>query len=143
MLRAVQEVDMQNSVLTDVSGAGTQRLIQPEGLEGAITGICNKCGTDLKLGAEFCHVCGRWVYGSNFLRIMRLAKLVVTETGLEAPVLVCLIVAGLFSIISIFAGIRVTPSTLGEWQIIQLWRIEWLLGAVVILLFGLLLKKKG
>jgi len=97
----------------------------------------------LKLGAEFCHVCGRWVYGSNFLRIIRLTKVVVTETGLEPPVLVCLIVAALFSIVSIFAGIRITPTTLGEWQIIQLWRIEWLLGAIVILLFGLLLKKNG
>ena len=129
---------MENSVLT-----GIRRLIQPSEKEGAIAGVCKRCGTDLKLGAEFCHVCGRWVYGSNFLRIMRLTKVVVTETGLEPRVLVCLIVAALFSIVSIFAGIRVTPSTLGEWQIIQLWRIEWLLGAVVILLFGLLLKKKG
>ncbi|PYV44963.1 MAG: hypothetical protein DMG06_04305 [Acidobacteria bacterium] len=133
---------MENTVLTNVSGTGT-RGFETEGKEGAIAGVCKRCGTDLKLGAEFCHVCGRWVYGSNFVRIMRLTKVIATETGLEAAVLVCLIVAVLFSIISIFAGIRMTPTTLGEWQVIQLWRIEWLLGAIVVLLFGLLLKKKG
>lgn len=134
---------MENSVLTNVASTGTGRLVQVEEKEEAITGVCKRCGTDLKLGAEFCHVCGRWVYGSNFSRIIKLTRVVVTQTGLELPVLVCLIVAALFSIISIFAGIRVTPTTLGEWQIIQLWRIEWLLGAIVILFFGLLLKKSA
>jgi hypothetical protein len=34
------------------------------------------------------------------------------------------------------------PTTLVDWQAIQLWRIEWFLAAIAILLAGLLLKKK-
>jgi hypothetical protein len=40
-----------------------------------------------------------------------------------------------------FVGIRIDPKTIGEWQVIQYWRIEWLLGAIVMLLFGVLLRK--
>lgn len=109
--------------------------------KGTQTGNCQKCGTELKLGAEFCHVCGRWVFGSNLSRIFAGAKSVVAQTGLEWPVLICLLVAAVFAAISIFVGIRITPKTLGEWQVIQFWRIEWLLGAIVVLLFGVLLKR--
>ena len=49
--------------------------------------------------------------------------------------------AGVFAVISMFVGIRIDPKTIGEWQVIQYWRIEWLLGAIVMLLFGVLLRK--
>jgi hypothetical protein len=51
--------------------------------------------------------------------------------------------AALFAVISIFVGIRIEPKTIGEWQVIQFWRIEWLLGAIVTLLFGILLRKSN
>jgi len=49
--------------------------------------------------------------------------------------------AAIFAVISMFVGIRIDPKTIGEWQVIQFWRIEWLLGAIVMLLFGVLLRK--
>jgi hypothetical protein len=49
--------------------------------------------------------------------------------------------AAIFVVVSLLVGSRVEPKTIGEWQVIQYWRIEWLLAAIVVLLFGLLLKK--
>ena len=102
---------------------------------------CKKCGTDLKLGAEFCHVCGRWVFGSNLSRLTRATQKAAAQTGIEFPVLICMATAAIFAVTSMFVGIRIEPKTVGEWQVIQFWRIEWLLGAIVMLLFGVLLKK--
>ena len=109
--------------------------------KGSASTICKTCGTDLKLGAEFCHVCGRWVFGSNLSRLLKGAREALAQTGIELPVLICMMTAAVFAVISLFVGIRIDPKTIGEWQVIQYWRIEWLLGAIVMLLFGVLLKK--
>jgi hypothetical protein len=116
------------------------QYLRPAQKESAGTS-CKRCGTDLKLGAEFCHVCGRWVFGSNLSRLMRSTQEALARTGIELPVLICMITAAVFAVISLFVGIRINPKTIGEWQVIQYWRIEWLLGAIVMLLFGVLLKK--
>ncbi|MCI0422859.1 MAG: hypothetical protein L0387_43245 [Acidobacteria bacterium] len=108
--------------------------------DSASTG-CKKCGTELKLGAEFCHVCGRWVFGSNLSRLIKGVREAAAQTGIELPVLICMMTAAVFAVISLFVGIRMNPKTIGEWQVIQFWRIEWLLGAIVVLLFGVLMKK--
>ena len=117
----------------------SQYLSSPQ-RESAVTS-CKKCGIELKLGAEFCHVCGRWVFGSNLSRVSRALQEVLTQTGVEIPVLCCMITAAIFAVISLFVGIRIDPRTIAEWQVVQYWRIEWLLGAIVMLLFGVLLKK--
>jgi hypothetical protein len=109
----------------------------------AATNSCRKCGTELNLGAEFCHVCGRWVFGSGVSRIISTLKAAVAQTAVELPVLICLLTAAAFAVVSLFVGIRMNPKTIAEWQVIQFWRIEWLLGAIVVLLFGVLLKKSA
>jgi len=110
---------------------------------GSASTACKKCGTDLKLGAEFCHVCGRWVFGSNASRLLKGAREVLFRTGIPLPVLVCMATAVICVVASLLVGSRIEPKTIGEWQVIQYWRIEWLLAAIVVLLFGLLLKKDG
>jgi hypothetical protein len=124
-----------NATVTESS----QYLTSPQ---RALAGTnCKKCGTDLKLGAEFCHVCGRWVFGSNLSRLMKATHAALSHLGIEVPVLVCMATAAIFAVISMFVGIRTDPKTIAEWQVIQYWRIEWLLGAIVMLLFGVLLRK--
>jgi hypothetical protein len=124
-----------NATITDRS----QYVTSPQ--RASADTSCKKCGTDLKLGAEFCHVCGRWVFGSNLSRLIRGTREALAHTGIELPVLICMMTAAIFAVISLFVGIRIDPKTIGEWQVIQYWRIEWLLGAIVMLLFGVLLKK--
>src|SRR6185436_5915296 len=98
----VQEAMMNaNATVTENS----QYLTSPQ-TESASTS-CRKCGTDVKLGAEFCHVCGRWVFGSNFSRMTKVAREALVQTGIELPVLVCMATAAICAVISMFVGIRI------------------------------------
>ena len=72
---------------------------------------------------------------------MKGARAAMSQLGIKLPVLICMSTAAIFAVISMFVGIRIDPKTIGEWQVIQFWRIEWLLGAMLALLCGLLLKK--
>ena len=74
-------------------------------------------------------------------RLMKATHAALSQLGIELPVLICMATAAVFAVISMFVGIRMDPKTIGEWQVIQYWRIEWLLGAIVMLLFGVLLRK--
>src|SRR5258706_7245386 len=80
---------------------------------------CKRCGTDLKLGAEFCHVCGRWVFGSNLSRLTKGVRAALVQTGIELPVVICMVTAAIFAVISLFVGVRIDPKTIAEWQVIQ------------------------
>lgn len=43
---------------------------------------------------------------------------------------------------AVVTGFVFNATTLVDWQAVQLWRIEWLLAAIAILLAGILVKKK-
>jgi hypothetical protein len=45
-------------------------------------------------------------------------------------------------IAAVFTGLLFNATTLLDWQAVQLWRIEWLLGSVAMFVAGILLKKK-
>ncbi len=110
--------------------------------------VCQECGTDFVLGSRFCYVCG-----SD--RNANLAN--TTVTGLQAWVdldslreslgqttasLIALVLGCACVIAAIVTGFVFTATTLLDWQAVQLWRIEWLLGAVAMFAAGFLLKKK-
>ncbi len=94
----------------------------------------------------YCHVCGvrrPGLNGRRALRIPGLAELAalrqrlgLTTLALVAFLLGVLCVLGALSV-SVFFSAR----TVLDWQAIQLWRIEWLLGAVVAFAAGCLFKK--
>jgi len=108
--------------------------------------VCQRCGAEFVVGARFCHVCGserealagsgqsRWLHLLDFGRI-RLAL------GFGAASLVAFL-AGIACVIAAIAtGFMYTAATVLDWQAVQIWRIEWLLGATAAFLAGLLLKK--
>lgn len=110
--------------------------------------VCQECGTDFVLGSRFCYVCGA----------DRNANLASTPaTGLQTWIdfaslrealgqsnasLVALVLGCACVIAAIVTGFVFTATTLLDWQAVQLWRIEWLLGAVAMFAAGFLLKKK-
>jgi len=110
--------------------------------------VCQECGTDFVVGSRFCYVCGA----------DRNANLSTTTlTGLHAWIdfvslrdalgqstasLVALILGCACVIAAVVTGFVFTATTLLDWQAVQLWRIEWLLGAVAMFAAGFLLKKK-
>jgi hypothetical protein len=110
--------------------------------------VCQECGTDFVLGSRFCYACGSdrnanlantTVVGLHtWIDIASLREtLGQTNASLVALVLGCACI-----IAAIVTGFIFTATTLLDWQAVQLWRIEWLLGAVAMFAAGFLLKKK-
>lgn len=64
------------------------------------------------------------------------------RAGLAIPSFVCLVAALVFALAAILTGVVYRQDTMPYWQAVQAWRVEWLLGAIVALLAGILLKKK-
>ena len=110
--------------------------------------VCQECGTDFVLGSRFCYACGsdrnanlanntaNSVHGWAEVIALR-DTLGQTNASLIALILGCACI-----IAAIVTGFVFTATTLLDWQAVQLWRIEWLLGAVAMFAAGFLLKKK-
>ena len=108
--------------------------------------LCACCGAEYPARARFCPDCGS----------QRAAKPETTRRSESADIvdlervgrrhgfsLTCLafVIAGLICmVIAAAMGTVHKTETLIAWQAVQLWRIEWLLGGIVALLVGLLLK---
>ncbi len=115
----------------------------------SLRGICWHCGMDYTPGARYCHSCGGAREGSN-VEVFPDTKErqqpenfsgVFQRLGLSVPCVVCLAVAVILALTAISLGVVYREDTLVDWQAVQVWRIEWLLGAAVALLAGILLKK--
>lgn len=109
---------------------------------------CVRCGTDFVAGSRFCHVCGaerepefgasrfRW---TRFLDIHRIPEWL----DLSLASVVALIIGIICILAAIGTGLMFTATTVLDWQAVQIWRIEWLLAAVVAFLAGILLRAAG
>lgn len=115
----------------------------------SLRGICWHCGMDYAPGARYCHCCGG-TRESNIEPFPQLAQKSEAASrmpafwdgmGLSVPCLVCLVVALVLGLAALLTGMIYQEDTLVDWQAVQTWRIEFLLGAVVALLAGILLKK--
>ena len=108
--------------------------------------LCTECESECSPGARFCHVCGkerapksRTIVSAGFNNLFDLERLC-RRMGLSVACLVFLILGLTCLLIAATIGIVYRVETLFSWQAVQLWRIEWLLGAIVAVLVGLLLK---
>jgi hypothetical protein len=134
--------------------------LEPNAKSGMVE-VCDRCETEFIAGSRFCHVCGatrsekdgsrrftdgmrqmwnavRQLEFHNFERgVINVRQQLALNT---APLVAFLI--GLACIVgAIGVGLVFTVQTTLDWQAVQLWRIEWLLGASVSFLAGILLKK--
>jgi hypothetical protein len=112
-----------------------------------LPGACAGCGTEFMIASHFCHVCGTerqtpsllilgpsWTRYFEFQHIKKalglpLASMIAFLAGLG-----CLL--GALSVGAIYA-----VQNFADFQAIQLWRMEWLLGAVAAFVAGILLKR--
>ncbi len=106
------------------------------------------CGAEYLMGARYCHICGadrvpamglggftfNWVEWLDFSSIRR-------RTGLGTASLIFFVVGLACAFAAVAVGWLYTANTIQEWQAVQLWRIQWLLGATVAFLAGIVLKK--
>ena len=109
---------------------------------------CERCGSQYVVGSRFCHVCGSErepqlsrprFQVSRWLDIHSLQQ----SLGLGIASLVAFIVGVICTLAAIGTGLIFTANTVLDWQAVQIWRVEWLLAAVVAFLAGILLKRSA
>jgi ribosomal protein L37E len=116
---------------------------------GRMVEVCDRCGNEFVVGARYCHVCGETrgarahssrgagryfrPVGNFFLSLRR-------AIGLNTASLVAFVVGLGCVLAAVFLGFFYTAATVLDWQALQVWRLEWLLGGAVAFIAGVLLK---
>jgi hypothetical protein len=117
----------------------------------SVVEACHNCGIEFMVGAKFCHACGTqrglvdsspkdWLGWLGFLRVLEFHSL---KERLGLPVA---------SLVAFFAGLGCILAAIGvslvysaqhvdDFEAVHLWRIEWLIAAIVAFVAGILLKK--
>lgn len=126
----------------------------------ALVEVCDHCQTEYIAGSRFCHLCGRsrieradlspaalWQQARGLLEhlefqnIERVSLQVRRELGFSSGSLVAFLIGAFCLLAAIAVGVVFAVQTTLDWQALQLWRIEWLLGALVCFVAAILLKK--
>ena len=114
---------------------------------------CPRCQTEFIVEARFCHSCGcgrpmresnaSWTRYLEFHNIKQGAIVVRQALGLPLPSLICFLI-GVFCLAgALFVGLAVPSDSVADFQAIQFWRMEWLLGGVAAFMAGILLRISG
>ncbi len=110
--------------------------------------LCSACGSEFAMGARFCHVCGNEREPEMRLsRPSRLTSILDFDQLCErlnlTPAAFVLTIIGFGCILgALLVGLIYTANTVLDWQAVQMWRIQWMLGALVAFVGGILLNKK-
>jgi hypothetical protein len=112
---------------------------------------CRRCGADYSAGARFCHICGserdpQPTSPANETRGRADSAEpsgVRSRFGFSMGGLAFFVIGIACMIIALATGVIYKTGTLADWQAMQIWRIEWLLGASAALLAAILLKRPG
>lgn len=108
--------------------------------------VCSRCHSEFVVGSRFCHVCGAErepqpeYSGGSVSRYLDF-HLITGALGLTAASLIAFIVGIACVAAALATGLMYTASTVLDWQAVQIWRIEWLLAALVAFAAGILLKR--
>jgi hypothetical protein len=110
------------------------------------SGTCTHCGSEFIVSSIFCHSCGAKrppLNSAQTMEVPGLAELTALgdRLGLTVPAATAFVLGALCLIGALAVGILFSARTALDWQAIQLWRIEWLVGAVAAFVAGCLLKK--
>lgn len=113
--------------------------------------VCPSCSSEFVVSAGFCHVCGaqRSVAlppNNSWARSLELARhlefhYIKERIGLRTLSMVFFLVGVTCALAALLVGFIFTANTVLDWQAVQIWRIEWLLGAAAAFLAGILLKR--
>ncbi len=122
------------------SPAESARL-QPSPAEFATA--CSACGAEFVPGAAYCHACGEtrgMAFSSGWLGRFEISNLQVMF-GLSLGPLVAFFLGLACAAAAVLAGLFSNPQTVLDWQVVQAWRIEWLVASVASFVAGILLKR--
>jgi hypothetical protein len=121
-------------------------VVAPETARSGLVEVCDGCASEFMVGSLFCHVCGasreartpttaHWTLYLEFHNIKRTLGLSTVSLFAFVVGLACLIMAG------VAVGAIYSVQTFNDFQAVQLYRMQWLLGAIAAFTAGLLLKK--
>ncbi len=108
--------------------------------------VCEGCGSEFMVGSLFCHACGasrearptapaHWTLYLEFHNIKRALGLSTASLVAFVVGLACLVMAG------VAVGMIYSVQTFNDFEAVQFYRMQWLLGAIAAFAAGLLLKK--
>jgi hypothetical protein len=106
---------------------------------------CSKCKSEFVMGAGFCHSCGaarevdtptRTRSWTRYLEFQHIKD----RFGLPTMALIAFLTGVGCLLCAVCVGLIFSAATVLDWQAVQLWRIEWLLGAAACFLAGILLR---
>ena len=107
--------------------------------------VCDRCEAEFIVGSRFCHNCG--AVRSQSARTREAGALPISRIAarlrLSVGAIIAASVGGFCAIAAIAVGFVFSVKTVLDWQAVQLWRIEWLLGAIAAFLAGCLLQRKN
>ena len=107
---------------------------------------CRHCGSEFIVSSLYCHSCGAKRPDLQVARTLEVPgrtelASIAERLGLTIPAAIAFLL-GVFCLVGALAvSVFFSPRTALDWQAIQLWRIEWLLGSVAAFVAGCLLKK--
>ncbi len=111
----------------------------------AMVEVCDGCGTEFMVGARFCHACGatrqaQALAGQSWTRYLEFHN-IKQGLGLSTASLIAFFTGLACVAAAILVGLIYSVQNFADFQAIQLWRMEWLLGAVAAFGAGCLLKR--
>jgi hypothetical protein len=123
-------------------------VVAAEAARPGMVEVCDGCATEFMVGSLFCHVCGasretrpsstaHWTLYLEFHNIKRTLGLSTASLIAFVVGIACLLMAG------IAVGLIYSVQTFNDFQAVQLFRMQWLLGAIALFAAGLLLKKSS
>ncbi|PYX09375.1 MAG: hypothetical protein DMG88_06935 [Acidobacteria bacterium] len=107
---------------------------------------CERCGTEFMVGSRFCHVCGTARQGEaavsarNWTRYLEFHN-IQEGLGLSTASLIAFFLGAVCVLFTVATDWIYSERTVLEWQAVQAFRIQALLGAIAAFVAGILLKK--
>jgi hypothetical protein len=114
--------------------------------------ICKRCSSEFVVGAGFCHMCGAqrsepvlappssWARYAELARYLEFHR-IKERIGLPTSALVAFLAGIACVLAAVLVGFIFSANTVLDWQAVQVWRIQWLLGAASAFLAGILLRR--
>lgn len=122
-------------------------LAQRDAAAPAMVEVCQRCGAEFVVGSRFCHACGAarqvqaepvsfrsWTRHLEFHNIQ-------SWMGLSTASLIAFLFGAGCVIAAIVSGFIYSVHSVLEWQAVQMFRIQWLLAAIALLIAGILLRR--
>ena len=121
-------------------------VVQSEAARPGMVEVCEGCNGEFMVGSRFCHVCGmsreartstaHWTLYLQFHNIKRALGLSTAALIAFVAGMACLVMA------AVAVGMIYSVQTFNDFQAVQSYRMQWLLGAIAAFTAGLLLKKR-